>query len=626
MKEISNKIRALVIENEFSQTFTELERHFHDNPKALNVTAIVHSRYNDWHTKKNIIGITDDDMELNKIRHAILEMLEWIEKQNDNIKISTLIENSNELQEIINDANNTETKKAMDEIKKILAEYIPELKDLSEHFQNKVFQEVRDENIFNINPKRVFVFGKSNAGKTTTINSLLNADVFPTSMELGCTQSLACGKHKGGLIFYDSPGIGDLDKEENITRAALGISQTDDANTSVIKLIDFSGNQLEGGNAFRLLSYNEIAKDINEEFYKNNQKNIIAKEFSVESFQEWSKDKYDFYVYVLSVGNGNGLDGQQLKFLKKLYSTKGSKLKLFKVMNIWNDKIHSNYKPSIDDLNNDTKVVIKQAIQRLSDEGIPNSDEWYFIESNFGNGLQTLVQGFADTLPIEDLVRIEQVVKSDYTHLIQNKIDKFFMDYVAKVASVIAVYPVDHSVQGHNLLSYSVNSIFVFAEYIYGSKKIIPSTQIDSILKKLKNAREDYKIKIKKIEVIKERDLRSGRPVADFINHKLLGNPEKEYYTDTEDKKKKKWYYQVGGQPSVEIILAIGITIKKIHRTHLSSQDITVQFANIYSESLIDVRKQIKPLNIPESLRKFKNRNLRSNQSIQVYSLIKNIT
>ena len=96
------------------------------------------------------------------------------------------------------------------EIEAVMSTYIPDFgRKFSLDFTAAAIDEVREEKVFAIRTARALVFGETGVGKTTTINFLLNNPIFPTSGELSCTKSLACGEHSGGLIFYDSPGLGD---------------------------------------------------------------------------------------------------------------------------------------------------------------------------------------------------------------------------------------------------------------------------------------------------------------------------------------------------------------------------------------------------------------------------------
>ncbi len=179
-----------------------------------------------------------------------------------------------------------QTGKAMREIRRLMSSFIPDFAEkFPENFQDKLVSEIRGENLFRLQTFRAFVFGRIGAGKTTTINYLLDNDVFPATGELNCTRSLAAGEHKSGLIFYDSPGIGDKPRPENTTRTALCINQLDEDRIDTVRLIDITSKNAEGPLCYKTLSYEEFENEIKSEYYSENKEKIIVKEFPLIEFK-----------------------------------------------------------------------------------------------------------------------------------------------------------------------------------------------------------------------------------------------------------------------------------------------------------------------------------------------------
>ena len=605
----------------------------------LKDAILIESRYNSIEKEKRrgVISHGEYQLHRNRISEGILDFIGEIEKnQNQAFRIYQGQVEENErfespavqsmIEDIKKESEIIQTQKAMKEIKEALIEYIPEFKELSIDLKNQLFREIRDKNIFHIDSRRVFLFGRTNAGKTTTINSLLEEPLFPASAKLSLTKSISSVEHKGGLIFYDSPGIGDERHPENITRASLKIPLIRDEINEVI-LIDATKEKNEGPKEYDLLNANEIKDEVN---ITDNSFDFRVKQFNPVSFGKWADKKIDFYVFVLAIGSSHGLDRPQLDFLEDFYKEKGKEIKLFKVFNIWNDGKQSRYNKNVNSLDEDIQISIRQAKERIKKSALPDPDKWYIIESNFSNGFEELIKGFADSLPTDVLMRIEKTVKAKYQHIIQEKIDEFFKSYLARVASVVGVYPVDINVDGQNLLSYSVKSLFAVADYLYYHNRTIDADLIDDMIEKLKKIKY-VKKKKKKLRSYNKRTTKtyyvgSGNALIDNLrtmnnlpNYINLPSSERMYYYD----KKKKIYYRIGGVDAVNFALSVGLNIIGYYKTNRKVSD--SEFLESISKKVQELKGKTKHLYIPEDLRKFKNRNKRKKESDNLFPKIKKI-
>lgn len=539
--------------------------------------------------------------------------MEYLTEKYSDLKI--LVEK--ELEETENQEN---AKEAMEEIQKFLSSFIPELKGFSNNFHEKLISQVRDENIFKIAPKRVFVFGESNAGKTTTINNLLRSDVFdselfPASDQFSLTQTLNCGEHEGGLIIYDSPGIGDQAIPENITRAALSVKQKEKKQVSEIIIIDATKNKKEGTDKFRKLDEPEMLKYIDKDAYFKHKDNISGKEFKVTDFQNWAKSKFDFFIFVVPCGWTKGLNERQIEFLEDFYSKYGDEQKVFKVLNILNDRKNSRYKEKNEELDEDIKFALENSIKGFKSNNFPHPEDWIFVESNFGKGFDRVIESMAKSLSPETLISIEKSIKTDYSHLIHQKIDEFYLKYVSFVASIVGCYPVDFWVDGNTLLSYSVKSIFVISEYIYQDSKNINPDILDNFIKMIKKTKKDYKDTsyYKTVVVNKPPEyIGTNIPLVDALIKLSGGDVYRE--VPPENKKVKQQdeekFYRIGGNFAITATLAVGVSLYEIYR---SKQQFTEPaFLAKVNQLHAQISQDFVPLDIPEKLRKHKHSGLRA--------------
>ncbi len=153
------------------------------------------------------------------------------------LRDSVWVARTEHLQDLLDGVQEDEDRTAaMQQVRRQMSDLIPGFDTkFPEDFRDKLICDVRDEKIFTLRTARALVFGRTGVGKTTTINYLLEAPVFPATGQLTCTRSLAAGEHRNGLIFYDSPGLGDEPYQHNVTCAALGLPQIDDEDGEVVQ-------------------------------------------------------------------------------------------------------------------------------------------------------------------------------------------------------------------------------------------------------------------------------------------------------------------------------------------------------------------------------------------------------
>ncbi len=488
---------------------------------------------------------------------------------------------------------------AMREIKKLMSEYIPNFDDLFlDNFQDKLISELRNENLFRIKTARTFVFGQTRAGKTTTINYLLSNSIFPATGKLSCTRSLACGEHKGGLTFYDSPGVDDIPEPENVTRSALLLNQIDEGKIDKIRLIDITTKKEEGPSKYREVPYVEFEDEIIPSYYAQHKAEIIVKEFPLHIFQQWASDKFDFLVFIMN--SSNGIRYSQQKLIRDLYLTRGREIKLFKVMNVWDGK----YRENAEELDSSIKALFDESKRRLREDNIPDADKWFIIDSIHGSGIDKLVQAFADTLPVHVLKQLEQVVKDDYSHLIHRKIETLFLDYVAHVACLVAVFPVDYYIDKENLIEFAIKSLIVMAEFMFSTKRKKVSTKIlDDMISKLKASKENiprYSTVTKEV-IIGYEEKPTGNLLID-IWRSITGTHETFAVIEkTQEREISEYSSGIGGIQAIELTTAIGLTLRTIYNR---SDNLTEISDNVFKKEIVNSRSSIKQRNsIIESLR-----------------------
>ncbi|MEI6758013.1 MAG: TIR domain-containing protein [Chlorobium sp.] len=501
-----------------------------------------------------------------------------------------------------NQKDRCEVISAMNTVLDVLKKYIPEYANLQANIKDLVLNKVKDENIFHHHPSRVFIVGRTNAGKTTLINLMLDKNVFPTSHELSCTKTIACGSHKNGLIFYDSPGIGDNPKQENITRATLHLDQLQTDVVDHIILIDISEKNNEGPDVFDIVTPDEIAGEISGEINndvlvlkkKSEKIKIAIKKFRVDDFQAWSKDKFNFIIFVMS--SDHSLFWQDAIFLRDLYNKRQDKSIIFKVINI-----HSAEAKTLQAYRDDPEIKrqIDEANNRIK---IDLEDEWLLVNAMHGVGVEKIISAFCEKLPVEVIKQFQKIINIQYSDIIYEKLLSVYFDCVARIASLVGCHKVNYKIHGENLLSYSINSLLVMSSYLFeGSIDNFPKAAIKTLIEKLKHERYTWKevtseimVQEKKwVQVKKSSGVKLVDEAMDFLGvrpYKSKEVEEKVAKEITED----KWYYQHGGITAIEFTIAFGKTLVDLQAYKRKIMDEEFFDKMIANQTILKERKNIK--------------------------------
>lgn len=446
-----------------------------------------------------------------------------------------------------------EKTRIMQEIRNLMSKLIPDFDaKFPVNAKTKLISEIRDEKIFQVNKARALVFGETGVGKTTTINFLLDTPIFPTTGELSCTKSLASVEHKGGLIVYDSPGLRDDEALENVTRSVLGVGLIEAQPVSYISLIDITSEHLEGPSNYSLLHYEQYSDQISKTFYEKHQRQIVCKRFDVNEFSEWAAKNIDFFVFVAS--SEKSLPVSIAKLLSKLSNTHKSKSKLFKVFNIF----HGHYKESCEQLAPRTKTTYTQILKRSEEFELDDPTHWLMIDSSNGHGIVALIAAFAASLPPDILRSLEQVIKREYAHLIHEKLESLFLDYVTRVASVVSVFPADYETDGEDLLHFTTASIITMAEFFLSLPgQFIDSDVIDEFVNDLKSKSEKRRYRKESMLVQNRTDNWLKNVWRDISGTHEMKRVEASVFDS--------YYTAIGGVKAIKLVLSLGLTLRNLY-------------------------------------------------------------
>ena len=166
---------------------------------------------------------------------------------------------------------------------------------------------------------KICIVGKTNAGKSTLLNSLVGETVSISNKKINTTEDLIIGLvnlKNNQLIFYDTPGINNLKKNTNFKmnfkrNLWQGLNEAD----LIIYLIDIK-NYYKDEIKNHILKLNETKKNIIIIFNKND---LIDKKTILPKIKELDSElKVDSY-FSISARKKLGIDNLKNYLIKKTY-------------------------------------------------------------------------------------------------------------------------------------------------------------------------------------------------------------------------------------------------------------------------------------------------------------------
>jgi len=385
-------------------------------------------------------------------------------------------------------------------------------------------------------PVNFYATGRTGAGKTSLGNSLLDLSkpIMESHGHIDCTNSVQYLKFKSNLRYFDLPGAGSNEDNENINRAALLIEQLQDEDdippVTEFKVLDFSEILNEGVNGKlqeRIIEVKQWQSD-------DNQKNVSP----------------DIILYLVAPHTQFiRSDRIYLKALLKSLKERGCSNKVIFALNIHSEGERPKFTPQNIQ---DARTIITDIYK----EYYPNEEPLIAeINSLKGTGLSLIAEFICSLLPQNKIGNMKQVLQGELKEVAKKERSRRYLRTLIHVASRLATYPVDALV-GKGIVEEIYAAICDYGIRIFIEENTCLQTGtelhsiIDSLVATVKNSRK------KATKII----------VPDIEEHEITENKVVDKNPQFEEVEVKEQYIEYEQVPTrsyekAQIGAAIGMTV-----------------------------------------------------------------
>lgn len=346
---------------------------------------------------------------------------------------------------------------------------------------------------------KIYVLGRTGAGKTTFINHFLTSGKthMSTSGYMDCTNAIQYCRLDSNLIVFDTPGSGGNEEFENVTRVAIGLPQLSEPDLSPISSFPvFDYSQPDSRVKARVMSVQNWQHPSNLEIFSPD---ILF--YLIAPQRQFLRDDKQFLGSILQFVADILGEQKQSSYANRI---------IFGL-----NTFYKNGEPLYTQANVDDVINGIKALYRKYYSGDPMIVS---INCETGSGIKQFLDHLMKILPVEQTVNLKNFLENTRALAI-GKAHKTYRRGICQIAAYVSRLPSDTNIQGVPVIETAAIAVVEYGLLVFGLKG-----QKD-LFQSLKRLISDmvHRIKSECISVIK-----CSVPVTEDIEYTYLAPVDKE--------------------------------------------------------------------------------------------------
>lgn len=338
-----------------------------------------------------------------------------------------------------------------------------DLESISSEYLKK---RIREGKLF-ASPIKMWVTGRTGAGKTSLGNSLLDLKIMKSTGYMDCTDFVGFFKLGENLCYFDVPGYASDGNYENINRVALLMEQIEDP------FSDPPAEIMQATDTFEVKDFSNCA---------NRKDKPKVEAVTVEQWRSAEKQKEvspDVIIYV-NAPDKQFLqpDTQYLHQILKTWKERKRPCIVIPALNIFvrDGKVL----PTAQNIEDARSKITRIYQFAYKNEWVPPIVEINALE---GKGIEQLTELICKILPQEKVGNMQQVLREDLKQYAENEHTNRYYRTLSLIAGRLARHTVDKRLHGQNLLQAAATAISAYGVMTFKNAEELADIrgQMDSI-------------------------------------------------------------------------------------------------------------------------------------------------
>jgi ribosomal protein S17E len=338
-------------------------------------------------------------------------------------------------------------------------------------------------------PVKMYVVGRTGAGKTSLGNRLFGADVMSSTGHINCTDYIGLLRMRSNLYYIDTPGAGSDEKYENWARLALGLPQMDDDPAENLGLHDFTDARLVSGKV----------------------KGEVRSTFTAEGWEAQLGASFAPDVVVYVVSPHMQFIRPDREFLTAMLRRYGAKVLI--VLNDWaaiTTDIHRD----------DTVKAIEKTYLKVFPDGSVRP-RFTRVNARTGSGLAELTSQICRTVAPGKLGAMQQVLDGQLKQQAELERSRRYHAIVNRISGRLALHTVDQKAGDQDLIAVAAGGVSRYGVLTFEAGDLAAALReemsgyIDDRVRAIQQERQE-EIKVKEAQTT-TRDITVEEPILELV-------------------------------------------------------------------------------------------------------------